>query len=87
MLSYLRLDFSLVCFLGNVFNALHFRFSACIPSVSPSPGGAHAKDDNGNNYWYFLVNISNVDAVLAGAKAVVSEVGPIPYRVYTQCEW
>ena len=49
------------------------------------PAGVSTRNDNGQFFSYFLVNISNVDAVMtAGAKPVVSEVGPMPYRKYVQ---
>ena len=53
--------------------------------VANSGTSFSAGDDNGKNYNYYLVNISNVDDVLTNAaKPIVSQVGPMPYRVYTQ---
>lgn len=45
-------------------------------------GGWTKDQDNGVNYTYYVANITNPLAVLAGARAVLAEVGPLPYRRY-----
>jgi len=49
---------------------------------STATGGYSADDDNGVNYTYYIANITNPDAVLAGGRIVLGQVGPLRYRRY-----
>jgi len=49
------------------------------------PAGSASKD-NGVSSDVYIINITNIGAVMAGAQPVVAELGPFAYRTYEQVD-